>query len=135
MNIDPSVLYKLIAVVGVFSAIFAAGVSALFQLINGWRERIAADKRHLRDLALKTAIEKFKIETDLPAHFAKSGKEWKQPPFDAYVIHAVRLMEIAQDTSLSTDEVARKLSGLRDFSRTAVRTMRGQRQTGDSDPD
>jgi len=39
MNIDPS-----------------AAISGVIQLISGWRERLSADRRHLKDLALKAAI-------------------------------------------------------------------------------
>ena len=125
MNIEPSTLYKLVATVGVFSAVVAAAVTGIIQLLGGWLERRAADKRHLRDLALQTAVEKFKIEKARSIELREKGTKWIPPVFDAYIIHTMRLIEIAQDTSLTTEQMLVRLQSLKDFSRAADRAMRG----------
>lgn len=126
VNIDPAALYKLVVTVGIFSAVIAAAVTGIIHLIGGWRERLATEKRHLRDLALQTAVEKYQIEKQRAEEMRLSGKKWTPPVFDAYVIHTMRLVEIAKETSLSTDEVIAKLIDLRNFSRSVEGTMRGR---------
>ena len=62
MNIDLTVFYKLVWGIGLVSAVVAAGITAIFQFLIAWRERVAADKRHLRDLALKATIVQWEHE-------------------------------------------------------------------------
>ena len=103
MNIDPATK-ELIWGIGIMSTLLAAGVSAIFQLLNGWRERIAADKRHMRDLALRAAIAQWEHEM---AEAAKPLSETKISPiqFDLILIRKLALLQNFSATHLTATDI------------------------------
>jgi hypothetical protein len=66
MNIGPAEK-DLIWGIGIMSTLIATGASAVFQLLNGWRERVATDRRHLREQAIRIAIEQWQHEATMEA--------------------------------------------------------------------
>jgi hypothetical protein len=108
MNIDP-VLYNLIWGIGIMSAVLAAGISALFQLVNGWRERLSADRRHLSDLALKAAIVQWEHDiarTDKANASLRLGEKPKQLneiDFDMILVRKLKLIETFGRGSIEKD--------------------------------
>ena len=116
MNIDPAVLNELIWRIGIMSAVIAAGISAVFQLINGWRERLSADKRHLRDLALRAAIVQW--EYDVAQVKAKNADimarrtderipDLTEVHFDMILVRKLKLIETFGKPNLSKKDVER----------------------------
>jgi hypothetical protein len=101
MNIDPSVLYKLVWGIGIMATVLAAGVSALFQLLNGWRERLAADRRHLQDLALKAAVvqwehdvaENLKARSVIGTYPDPRPEPLSERDFDRILLRKLKLIE------------------------------------------
>jgi hypothetical protein len=128
MNINPSTLYKLIALVGVFSAVLAAGISALFQLINGWRERLAADRRHLKDLALKAAIVQWEYdvsENKLANSNLTMGaypRSLSEVDFDMILVKKLKLIDTFGKSNLSEEDIA---LGIREMGVTADAIKKG----------
>lgn len=100
MNIDLTVFYKLVWGIGLVSAVVAAGITAIFQFLIAWRERVAADKRHLRDLALKATIVQWEHEV---ARVEKSNRalsnvdspqEIGEVQFDSILLKKLKVMEL-----------------------------------------
>jgi hypothetical protein len=94
MNIDAVTISKLVWGIGVMSAIIGAGVSSVFMLINGWRERIAADKRHLRELAMQTAIEAFTHQEWAFEHVHDKSAQMHVLPIDYFFVHYLNLATV-----------------------------------------
>ena len=113
MNIEPSVFYKLVWGIGIMSAVLAAAVSALFQLVNGWRERLAADRRHLKDLALKAAIVQWEhdvAETEKANRSLQMGEDPRkltEVHFDMILVKKLKLIETFGEKRLSEKEIER----------------------------
>jgi hypothetical protein len=98
--------------VGVFSA---ALCTAIFQLVNGWRERTAADARHMRELALEAAIAEWKQDIEdcknwQPNREAGQREEDRPIPefLDFILIKKLKLIQIFGDGSLTVEEMRPK---------------------------
>jgi hypothetical protein len=65
------------------------------------------ERRHLRDTAVKLAIDNWKIAVDLGKNSAVDVL-----PLDLYLIHSVRLTQLAGDPSVSSENIREKLKEL-----------------------
>jgi len=61
MSLDPATK-EYFWYVSLFSVLAGACIAAIAQAFNGWRERAAANRRHLRDLAVQLAIKQCEHE-------------------------------------------------------------------------
>ena len=61
MHLDPAVK-EYLWYVSLFSVLAGACIASIAQAFNGWRERAAANRRHLRDLAVQLAIKQWEHE-------------------------------------------------------------------------
>lgn len=127
MNVDSAVLNKLAWGIGVMAVVIAAGISAIFQLIGGFLERRAADKRHLRDLALKAAIVSW--EKDIERAKLRSGVTRRPEntlPLDTHIIHMLQLVELISRKKLTVENVEMELMKIRIFSGAASKAARSE---------
>jgi hypothetical protein len=130
MNIEPTVLYKLVLVIGIMSAVIAAAISAIFQLINGWRERVAADKRHLRDLALKAATiqwehkisetEKYNLKLPMGEDPIKLGEE----SFDMLFVRKLKLVNLFGKRNFSEADIRQGVAEMRSTAAAITKSFR-----------
>jgi hypothetical protein len=73
-------------------------------------------KRQFRDLAIKAALENWRHQNDLKISLMKAGGTGNisiEAP-DAYICHMLRIMEIAADTGISSQEAATRISKIRE---------------------
>jgi hypothetical protein len=142
VNIEPAVFYKLIWGIGIMSAVLAAAISAIFQLVHGWRERLAADKRHLRELALKAAIVQWDYEVArVKAHNAALSRvtmddrlpDLTEVQFDMLLVRKLKLIETFGKANLTKADIER---GLREMGVIAGAIRQGlYRKPADNRPD
>ncbi len=92
MQLDIASATVLAASVG---AIVAGGVSA----VNTWLTRRSEERRQIRELAVRAAIEDWKFHIDV----VKNRGEGTIRPLDLYLIHSMYLVQ-ALDGSLRTKE-------------------------------
>ena len=94
MQLDVASATVIAASVG---AIVAGGISAL----NTWLIRQSEERRQIRDLAVRAAIEEWTKHIEI-----SEGHRTKIPPLDLYLIHAMYFVQ-ALDGSLRTKEEIR----------------------------
>src|SRR2546423_710883 len=135
MNIDPSVFYKLVWGIGIMSAVLAAAISAVFQLLNSWRERIAADKRHLRDLALKAAIVQWEHDvarTDQENRNLEIGEspiKIGEVHFDMILLKKMKMIETFSKTDLSKRDIQDGIRQMEAIGQAITDEVRVRRET------
>ena len=77
------------------------------------------ERKHFRELGLKVTLTKFEGCSKLAQQLADAtGKFQEIPPFEAFVIDGVKFMDIVATPGLSAHETARRMSELRDFTKT-----------------
>ena len=97
MKIDASLVVILSAIVsGLCSAITAIGIVAFTKRSD--------ERRHLRELIMRTAVENWKLVTQI-AH------ESKLPlmPLDVYLLHMLKFSEILLTKNITPDEIDEKI--------------------------
>lgn len=88
-----------IAVIGTLGGAFIAGLfSALTVFINKKSE----EKRHLRELVIKTASDHWK-------HVAEISSATKMPPLSTYIVNTVQMCDLALNKKLTPETVRKKL--------------------------
>jgi len=101
---DKSILTELLPwapIIGTLGGALLAGLIALgINLINKKSE----ERRHIRELMLKTAMEYFKAACDTAA---KTGGS--VPPLEAFIVHVIKTSEVLIDTKITKDNVVQKL--------------------------
>lgn len=94
-----------IAVATGIGAGVGAFVANLFFLFNGWRERVAANKRHRREWAIKTAIEEWNRNTELAKHINSQGRSVYLLPIDTHIISTLALFDAIGDERVDETNV------------------------------
>lgn len=119
----------------VFVALITSGTSLLAAVIGlggAWainaRTVRLEERKHFRELALKVALVKFESCERLAQQLANAtGKLTPVPPLDAFVIDAMKFMDIVSAPGLSARETGRRLAALRDFNKVVRETAQPQR--------
>jgi hypothetical protein len=86
----------------IIGAAVGSGVTGLFALVTIWLQRAADERRQIRELAVKVAIENFKIYKEASERMGAT-----MLPLDAYLIHAMSVVS-ALDGSLKTESQIRE---------------------------
>lgn len=137
MNVDPSA-YPLIWGIGIMSAVLASAISAAFQILHGWRERLAADKRHMRDLALKAAMVQWEHDVArTKAHNEKASLQLGEPQlaelttidFDMILVQKLKLIEVFGIGRISGKDVEKGWREMSDIAN-AIRDCRHRYKSG-----
>ena len=117
-------------IVGIFTLAGAALGSWVTFAIAAKTARIE-ERKHFRELGLKVALTKFEGCTKLAQQLAnESGKFQPVPPFEAFVVNGVKLMEIVSTPDLSADEIARRIAKIPDLTQ-AVNHMPHKRKSSE----
>jgi hypothetical protein len=102
-------------IVGIFTLAGAALGSWVTFAVAAKTARIE-ERKHFRELGLKVALTKFEGCMKLAQQLAnETGKFQPVPPFEAFVINGVKLMEIVSTPGLSADEIARRMAKISDL--------------------
>lgn len=114
-------------VVGLFT--LAGGlIGGGFTWLAARRRDRLEERKHLRELALKLAVLKFERTEALAQALAdRTGKFQEHPPIEAFVLHALRFMDLLDQPGLTPEELGRRLAELQTFSR-GVRDAAKQHQ-------
>ena len=115
-KLTSSEITMLVAVVGLIGAVFGAIVGAASSLLTAFLTRSTEERKHYRELGVKVAMAKFEQHQVLAQKVADAtGQAVPIPPFDAFLLHAVRLMEIVSNRNLNSDQIASRMKHLTDF--------------------
>lgn len=87
------------------SAAVGALISALFAFLTQWFTQRREERRHLRELAYRVAVENWKHNTER----CKNEGGGIVPPLDVFVVHAVQLLATMTDPNVSPDIIRQRL--------------------------
>jgi hypothetical protein len=103
---------------------------------NGWRERKAADRRHRREWALKTAVEEFNRNVDLAKYVSDKGKQATILPLDTHLISTLALLDAIGDEPVNLGNVHAILDRMHEVTAAAVENTEaytaGRKRKGES---
>jgi hypothetical protein len=101
-------------IIGLFT-LAGTGLGALIMFAAADRTARIEERKHFRELGLKVAMTKFEGCSKLAD---ATGKLQDIPPFEAFVLEGIKFMDIVSTPGLSAVETAKRLTELRDFSKT-----------------
>lgn len=102
--------------------VLAAGVSGLSSAITAigvvaWTKR-SDERRHIRELVMRTAVENWKAVYQA----AKDAGSSEMLPLDVYILHMLKLSEIIlAEKKLKPDRIARRLSEVDEIVEVAIK--------------
>jgi|GEM_PF-2779470 len=112
------------AFLGVVGIGMGAIIGAAASLLVTWITRRSEEQRHYREMGLQIALAKFKQHQELAQNLAnRSGRVAEIPPFNQFLLHSIRLMEIVSDQRLNADQIASRLSTLDDLAEEVTKHM------------
>jgi hypothetical protein len=121
---NPQIIGALIALGGVAIGVVSSWVIAL---IN----RHYDDRRHMRQLAIETAVEYWKQDIET-AHFIgdRTQTTVKINPLDTYIIHMLQLAELVSDKRLTAENTEQELIRIRSISQAAAKAAKKKPNDG-----
>lgn len=119
---NPQILGALLVLAGVI-------VGAVSSWILAFINRRFDDRRHLRELAIKTAVSLWERELELAKlrSDAKGASEFVAP-VDSYIIHMLLLAELLSRKKIAANEIAADLARIREVSHKAADSVKPQRR-------
>ena len=102
MTIDATIATLIGTVLG---AIAGVGGSAVTTFLNNRSQ----ERRHLRDTAVKLAVDNWKVALDTAKNL---NVDVDVMPLELYLFHSVRLIQLAGDPNVSSDNIGNKLKEL-----------------------
>ncbi len=118
------------AIVSAASGLIGAAIGLWGALAVAKRAAHAEERRHSRSLGIEIGKAKFEQSVALAQKAAEAtGRMIPVPSYESHLIHGLRLMEIISDTSLSADEVGRRIAESVDFTKdmtTAVKNAQNR---------
>ena len=119
----------LVAVIGLTGAVFGAIVGAASSVLTAYFTRRAEERRHYRQLGVEVARAKFDQCAALAQRTADAtGSIIPMPPFDVFLLHSIRLMEVVSNPRLSAATVAKRIAELGEFTDTVTTTVKNSRR-------
>jgi len=100
---------------GIIIAIFGisgVAVGGLIQILTAWGIRRCDEKREYRKLAIEAGLEIWRHRNTLMVDLIKSGGSGNvaiEEP-DAYIMHMLRIVNIASDMKITASEAANKIA-------------------------
>lgn len=106
------------AIVSAASGLIGAVIGFWGSLVAARRAAKAEEIRHRRALGIEIGKAKFEQSEALAQNIASAtGQVVPFPSYESHLIHGLRLMEIISDTSLSAEEVGRRIAQSVDFTK------------------
>ena len=78
-----------------------------------WYTKRSEERRHFRELMVKSAIENWKQMTEVGRAYAATGQTVELGPLDAYLIHAADLFNLVLDKKLDLNQTLEALKEVR----------------------
>lgn len=88
--------------IAVFGTLGGAFIGGLFTAIAAFINKRSEEKRHFRELVVKTAAEHWK-------NVAEMSTTTKMPPLTDYIVHTVKMCDLALNNELTSKNVKPKL--------------------------
>ena len=92
-------------------AVVGGSAAAIINLVGGFFTRRSESKREMRRLAIEVGLENWRHQNLIKIDWAKSEKDVRvslDSP-DSYIIHMLRIMNIAADMKLSAYDAANRI--------------------------
>jgi hypothetical protein len=88
------------------------------------------DRRHLRELAITTAIRYWEHDTELAKLRATARPDSRQfiAPLDTYIIHTLLLAELVSSKKITPDKIVGELARIRAISDAAAESAKPERK-------
>ena len=100
----------------IVAAAIGGGIASIVGAVSQWLTRRAEARRHYRELGVEIARLKFEQCQALAQQTANAtGKFIPMPPFDAFLMQSIKLMEIVSDSSLTAEQVEKRVAGIKPY--------------------
>ncbi len=110
------------------AALFGAGIGIFGTLVSTWINRHFDEKKARRELMVKTAWDHYSTF----AEFTKT-KGGALAPFETYLFHTLKVIEIALSKNLSNEEIVEEVRKIRGLSRAIIADVRKETATKDEE--
>lgn len=116
MNISPEQL-------AVFGTLAAAFLGLLATVASTWVARRSDERKHLRELVMKAAVENWKQQYEV---YLSRNMAASIPPLDVYIVHMLKLSEILSAADITPAGVESKLREVDELTAAVMRYKRRQ---------
>ncbi len=102
----------LAAFAGFLGVLLGSAITALTAIFAPWLARRSEQKRQLRQMAIQAGLDNWRHQNELAIGLLKAGGrgDYSIDAPDDYIIHMLRLMDIASDSKLSIEEATRMIA-------------------------
>ncbi len=108
-------------IIAALSALFGALIGSTVSLAITFINRRFDDRRHMRELAIKTAFSHWERHIEMVKLGAQSsGKTLYVLPLDNFIIHMLLLAELVSTQRITAENVVRELARIRRISDAAI---------------
>jgi len=96
----------------VVSALAGGGLVGIINLVTRWQDRKSEERRHIRELMFKTAVEEWKQHSTFVIELMKmkTGKKIAAEPLVTYLVHLIKLSEVLMEGKTTKDNISQKLT-------------------------
>lgn len=89
---------------------FAGGIAvAITNYITNWQNRKTEERKHLKELIFKTAVENWKQHNDTAIELLKLKKSVTVMPFESHLVNLITLSDTLLDSRLTKDNAVQKV--------------------------
>lgn len=103
--------------VPVVSALAGGSLVGILNFLMRWQDRKAEERRHLRELMFKSAVEEWKQHSTMAIETYKLGKKTAIEPLLTYIIHLMKLAEVLIDGDITKENLSKKMTQVNDVMR------------------
>lgn len=114
---DQLIVTALVSIVGSVSGIVGVMIGGRISAAAAERSARSAERQHFRGLGMQFATTNFEICMKVGEMHRDNGKTVVIPPLKTFVIQGIKFMEIVSDSSLSSDEMIKRIAEIDDFAR------------------
>jgi hypothetical protein len=107
----------LVAIIAATAGLLGAAVGGFSTIGITYINRRFDDRRHLREIAISTAITHWEKERDWAVIIGeRTNKPVTVAALDVYIVHMLQLAELVSNKTLTSDNIASELAKIRAFS-------------------
>jgi hypothetical protein len=110
----------------IITALFTLGgtaVGSIGSFLITYLNRRFDDRRHLREIAIKTAVQYWQLDIELTKLRGElTHSNVRIAPLDTYIVHMLLLAELVSDKCITSDNVAAELRRIRSISHKAAQS-------------
>ena len=107
--------------VPLIGAISGSVVTGLIALWMNRQNRKSEERKHLKELAFKTAVDNWKTRIDIAQ---KIDVKIRIQPLDSFIIHMMKLSELLVDQDITKESVGGKIKEIREITNAMEETYK-----------